>query len=536
MRSKMNKRITILTICLAAAVWAVAGKVYYVSPSGSDSNSGTIDAPFATLNAAHSRVSAGDTVYFRGGTYMIDPTQVMLPSATTGTGVYTYVFDLAKSGNATAGRIVYAGYPGERPVFDFSQIQPLSRISGFYLHGSYLHLKNFEITGIKATLHGHYQCECISARNGSFCIVENIAMHDNMAIGYYATRGQHNLVLNCDAYNNFDDYSAFKNDSLYNVYKETGKVPSKSISETLGGNCDGFGFHASREADSCNVFRGCRAWWNSDDGFDCINSKTAVVWDNCWAFYNGYKPGTSSAVGDGNGFKAGGYGMSTPCTGTPAEGYGIPANVVTHCIAFYNKSNGFYANHHLGGCLWLNNTAMWNRKNYDMVNRKEANQIGTAVDVNGYGHILRHNVSYAPMDGTNKEHRHFADIDSARCTLDGNVVAQTADFLNATRLSYTKLAQIALCNPREADGSLPYLSFLRVAASSPLYEANQGAIFENLDFIYGNVEDDDVECIVHNTKITKNEGQRYTIMGTPVTELQEGGVYIRRGEKVFVRP
>ena len=242
---------------------------------------------------------------------MIDSAQVMTPSATTGTGVYTYVFDLAKSGNATAGRIVYAGYPGERPVFDFSQVLPQTRISGFYLHGSYLHLKNFEITGITATLHGHYQCECISARNGSFCIVENVAMHDNMAIGYYATRGQHNLVLNCDAYNNFDDYSAFKNDSLYNVYKNTGMVPSKSTSETLGGNCDGFGFHASREADSCNVFRGCRAWWNSDDGFDCINSKTAVVWDNCWAFYNGYKPGTNSAVGDGNGFKAGGYGMST---------------------------------------------------------------------------------------------------------------------------------------------------------------------------------------------------------------------------------
>jgi len=451
---------------------------YFVATNGSDANSGTITSPFATLNAAYTKVSAGDTVYFRGGTYLLTTDQVMSPASSTGTGVYTYVFDLIKSGNENKGRIVYAGYPGERPVFDFSQILPQTRISGFYLHGSYIHLKNFDIVGITATMHGHYQCECISARNGSYCIVENVAMHDNMAIGYYATKGHHNLVLNCDAYNNYDDYSAFKNDSLYNVYKTTGTVPSKSTSETLGGNCDGFGFHATREIDTANVFIGCRAWWNSDDGFDCINSKTAVTWDSCWAFYNGYRPGTNTQAGDGNGFKAGGYGMSTPCSGTPAEEYGIPQNNIRYCIAFYNKSNGFYANHHLGGNLWENNTAMWNWKNYDMVNRKEANQTGTAVDVNGYGHILRNNVSYNPMDGSNKDARHYAEIDSSQCVLENNVIASSSDFLDCTRLSSTKLAKIALCNPRQADGSLPYTPFLRVAASSPLFTNYQGALFE----------------------------------------------------------
>ena len=447
---------------------------YFVATNGSDANAGTINAPFATLNAAYALVQPGDTVYFRGGTYLLSPEQIMSPASTTGTGVYTYVFDLVKSGNENRGRIVYAGYPGERPVFDFSQILPQTRISGFYLHGSYIHLKNFDIVGITATLHGHYQCECISARNGSCCIVENIAMHDNMAIGYYATKGHHNLVINCDAYNNFDDYSAFKNDSLYNIYKTTGTVPSKSTSETLGGNCDGFGFHATREIDTANVFIGCRAWWNSDDGFDCINSKTAVTWDSCWAFYNGFKPGTNSQVGDGNGFKAGGFGMSTPCTGTPAEEYGIPQHIIRYSIAFYNKSNGFYANHHLGGNLWENNTAMYNNKNYDMTNRKEANQTGTAENVRGYGHVLRRNVSYNPKtDGA-----HYTTIDSALCILEDNAIAQTSDFLDCTRLSYTKLANIALCRPRQADGSLPYTPFLRAAAESSLFANHQGALFE----------------------------------------------------------
>ena len=489
------KRLISILFTIHCSLFTICAANYFVAPNGNDANQGTIESPFATLNAAYTKVQPGDTVYFRGGTYMLTEEQIMTPASTTGTGVYTYVFDLVKSGNESKGRIVYAGYPGERPVFDFSRILPQTRISGFYLHGSYIHLKNFDIVGITATLHGHYQCECISARNGSCCIVENVAMHDNMAIGYYATKGHNNLVINCDAYNNFDDYSAFKNDSLYNVYKTTGTVPSKSTSETLGGNCDGFGFHATREIDTANVFIGCRAWWNSDDGFDCINSKTAVRWDSCWAFYNGYRPGTNTSAGDGNGFKAGGYGMSTPCSGTPAEEYGIPQNEIRYCIAFYNKSNGFYANHHLGGNLWENNTAMWNWKNYDMVNRKEANQSGTAVDVNGYGHILRNNVSYNPMDGSNKDARHYAEIDSSQCVLEGNAIASSSDFLDCTRLSYTKLANIALCRPRQADGSLPYTPFLRAAATSSLFTNHQGALFEY-------VPDDTPTEMVHTDRFT----------------------------------
>ena len=121
---------------------------------------------------------------------------------------------------------------------------------------------------------------------------------------------------------------------------------------------------------------------------------------------------------------------------------------------------------------------MWNWKNYDMVNSQEANQTGTAVDVNGYGHILRNNVSYNPMDGSNKEARHFAEIDSSQCVLEDNVIASSADFMDCTRLSYTKLANIALCRPRQADGSLPYTPFLRAAAESSLFANHQGALFE----------------------------------------------------------
>jgi hypothetical protein len=77
----------------------ISGRVYYVSTTGSDTNSGTINQPWKTITKAANTMSAGDTVYIRGGTY---PEQV-IPQ---------------KSGNATAGYITYAAYPGETPVID----------------------------------------------------------------------------------------------------------------------------------------------------------------------------------------------------------------------------------------------------------------------------------------------------------------------------------------------------------------------------------------------------------------------------------
>ena len=46
-----------------------AKNTYYVSTTGDDSNSGTIYSPFKTIQKASSVLTAGDTVYLRGGTY-----------------------------------------------------------------------------------------------------------------------------------------------------------------------------------------------------------------------------------------------------------------------------------------------------------------------------------------------------------------------------------------------------------------------------------------------------------------------------------
>ncbi|MEV0136535.1 ricin-type beta-trefoil lectin domain protein [Dactylosporangium sp. NPDC050688] len=96
---------------LAAAVPAAAATqaTYYVAPDGSDTNPGTIAAPFKTVERARDVVRTvnanmtGDIyVYLRGGTYQIGSTIEFTPSD-SGTNGY---------------RVVYAAYQNERPVLD----------------------------------------------------------------------------------------------------------------------------------------------------------------------------------------------------------------------------------------------------------------------------------------------------------------------------------------------------------------------------------------------------------------------------------
>jgi hypothetical protein len=62
-----------------------------------------------------------------------------------------------------------------------------------------------------------------------------------------------------------------------------------------------------------------------------------VTFDHCWAFYNGFSTEFKS-LGDGNGFKAGGYGHR-PLEDVPEM---VPHHVVKFCVAVGNKAHGFY--------------------------------------------------------------------------------------------------------------------------------------------------------------------------------------------------
>jgi hypothetical protein len=431
----MNKRLIFLILLCAITLTAVHAKNIYMATDGSDNNSGSLTSPYATLGKVQSVVSAGDSVFIRGGTYKITEDQI----ARTG-GIWAYVFDMNKSGTSSR-RTYYGGYCSERPVFDLSDVKPANlRIIVFYVSGSCLHFRNFEIVGTQVTIAGHTQSECFRNDGGNSNIYENISMHDGKAIGFYLVRGKNNLVLNCDAYNNWDDVSENRK----------------------GGNVDGFGGHLISPASTGNVFRGCRAWNNSDDGFDLINAGVAITVENCWSFYNGYSGSKTNlgqslvSLGDGTGFKSGGYGMSA----TPKAPAIIPRHAVRFCLAVGNKNQGFYANHHLGGIDFYNNTAYLNPNNYNMLNR-DSTVLAPAADVDGYGHTVKNNVSYKP------KWSHITRINSSLCDVSNNSFTLS---LSLTDADFASVNLSELVAPRQADGSLPDIGFLKPSAGSKLID------------------------------------------------------------------
>jgi len=167
------------------------------------------------------------------------------------------------------------------------------------------------------------------------------------------------------------------------------------------------------------------------DGYDCINAHEPVVFEACWAFWNGFGPGFEKRA-DGNGFKAGGYG-STPAERLPRP---IPRHAVRRCFAFGNKAAGFYANHHPGGCDWIGNTACRNAKDFSLLGRLADNR----TDVPGCGHLL---VSNATCRGR----MNLVNIATNRCTLTENRFGE----------AWPRLDERLLTAPRAPDGSLPAL-------------------------------------------------------------------------------
>lgn len=274
-------------------------------------------------------------------------------------------------------------------------------------------------------------------------------MHDGMGIGFYLQKGSNNLVLNCDAYRNWD-----------------------TVSETKKGeNVDGFGFHPSKGSTG-NVIRGCRAWFNSDDGYDCISANESVSFENCWAFYNGYSSSFAS-LANGNGLKIGGFGQAPVVSSLPNP---VPVHVVKFCLSVRNKSNGFYANHQVEtGSLFYNNTAYRNGCNYNMLSQKIAKSTktgnDTTLDCPGIRHILHNNLSYKLSNTKDTLNIGTSNMAFNSFTPGIGITVDANDFLS------TDEAQ--LISARKADGSLPDIAFLHLKAGSDLIDKGT-----NLKFAY----------------------------------------------------
>ena len=396
---------------------------WFVATNGLDANSGTSNAPFATLMHAQSMAASGDSVFLRGGTYFLDNSDLTLTNS-----AWAIVNNVTKSG------ISYLAYPGELPVFDFANVQPDGwRVTAFLVTASRCVFKGFDVVGVQVTIQtNHTQSECfrVASTSANFNRFEQLRMHDGMGIGWYLTDGASNLVLNCDAWNN------------------------RGLDIGSLGNIDGFGCHPSHTSGKGNLISGCRAWFNSDDGYDCINAFALVTFSNCWSFYNGYFTNFASSTGDGNGIKAGGYGVSGSPYPTP-----IPHHVVEFCLTVHNRASGFYANHHLDGQVWLNNTAYRNGTDFNML--CSSNNSSSAGDTPGFNQVMKNNVGY-------KGSTELANLNQSYCDVSYNFFTLP---VTVSSNDFAALDESLLTLPRATNGSLPYIAFAQLVSSSDLVDA-----------------------------------------------------------------
>ncbi|KAK7429446.1 hypothetical protein QQZ08_004038 [Neonectria magnoliae] len=289
---------------LLAALSGATARDIFVSPTGT--GSGTIAAPYGSIQSAVAAAAAGDTIYLRQGTYA--------PSAN---------IQIAKSGTRTS-PISVRPYQSEKVIIDgenmpgtpkaLDEALPNKERGIFHIQdASYWAFYNLEL------INGPYG---IYARDASHNYYEGLSTHDNYETGFQLEgASSNNTVFKLDSYRNRD--------------------PRKN-----GESADGFACKSG--SGTGNVLRNARLWDNVDDGLDLFMFGSPVTLEEVYAWGNGYNRwGFSPFEGDGNGYKLG-------ITNNP------PANhVVRNCIAFSNFKKGFIDNGNPGSLTFERNTA-WN--------------------------------------------------------------------------------------------------------------------------------------------------------------------------------
>ena len=336
---------------------------YYVSLNGDDSNAGTRGKAFGSIEKAIEAVGPGESIFIRGGTYYLRDTIKIEKDGMKGRPIRLWAC------------------PGEEVVLDFSKAGDSS--DGFKIEGSYWHLKGLVIQ--KADGKGIH-CK------GSNNVFERLVTRMNGDVGIQLDDGAaYNTVLNCDSYSNYDKAEH-------------------------GSNADGFA--AKHGLGEGNCFKGCRAWSNSDDGFDFMEAGKAVRVENCQSWGNGQNIWNDPEFdGNGVGFKLG---------DGPGEHY------IIRCLVWKNAKSGFNIQGNTSSVKLYNNTAWDNNRNYFFDEKRP--------------HKLRNNVSFEGKVVM------FEGVDHANNSWNGGFEVGREDFLS--------LDDSGMNGPRNADGSLMESDFL----------------------------------------------------------------------------
>ena len=319
------------------------GKVYYAGPDAQSYGDadGTMAKPFhigdILAGNLETKLEAGDTLYVLPGTYNLSERIRMLSDNIKGTfNKYIRIVNAALESAS--------GYKGteKEAVLDFSAMEFNSLNRGVEIDTDFIYWYGVDIRG--AGDNGMYI-------GGSYNTVEYCEFYNNRDTGLQLGRAEgsyssvyqwpsYNLIKDCTSHNNYDN-------------------------QTFGENADGFA--AKLTVGFANVFDGCIAYRNCDDGWDLYaktdsgNIGTVIIY-NCVAYENGFLEYTrdecnslyptydksmpyhtgentenayTTRDGDGNGFKLGGSVMEGDV-------------VLYNCLAYNNRMHGVTDNSNPG--------------------------------------------------------------------------------------------------------------------------------------------------------------------------------------------
>lgn len=419
---KRFKRVIAICGLLAFSFATAVAKDIHVATTGNDDNSGTEDAPLATIHKAMTIVQPGDRILVHEGTYEITE-RIKVPELATTPELRC---ELRAWPEEAAGKVIIDGSnmePKDKNAFKQARCIYVNHLVNYWTFYG-LVLQNAKDNGMK--LEGSYNIveRCTFRWNNDTGL--QIGMFKDFSIeetqsfpiegqpefnpGY--TYCRYNKVINCDAYENAD-------------------MVNFDGSADNGGDADGFA--CKLFPGPGNEFHGCRAWTNSDDNWDLFMVYHPVVIDHCWAYNAGYYEGKQ--VGNGNGFKLGGNKSEAIYNSTGAH-------VVTNCVAFDNPVKGFDQNSASEGIYLINCVAWGNRGgNY---------QFSSSFTYGGM--VVRNSVGW----GSAAAFGYRADL--ANNAFGNEKVDYSGEFRSLSVEDF--MAE------READGSLPRNGFARLTENS----------------------------------------------------------------------
>ena len=427
----------------------ILGDEIWCAPDGNDATAdGSEQNPFFDLQRAVAIAQPGDRIWMKAGTYVYDK-RINIDETNGEPDKYIELF--GKDGQA---------------VLDFSG-QPYHAHSnnpyqGVRLTSSYWHFKNIDIT---------------NASDNGLLIERNKPTGGSSADVVNRTQDGHdNIIELCNFYKNGDTGLQMKNLASNNKVINCDSYLNCDEDE---GDADGFAPKIS--VGDNNYFYGCRAWANSDDGWDVFYKKDGnfgdnmtIIIENCISYKNGFLALDKVAPkGNGNGFKCG-------------SDQGAMNVYMNRCLAVYNKAKGFDQNHNAGdiimnNCTGITHTSVLASSSDKTYSYRIYEAIASGHEVRLINCIAINDndaTDKRDKDGTVKPSEHGKNSQYGRFEVDETLTGLTVTSCEFQKAHPDFFVDITnheeLIGARDEDGNLPETTFAHIkgGASHKMYDGS----------------------------------------------------------------